>query len=100
MINANFFSKSINIRHIEDSVIQLNYDIIYHSAFKTKKSLAKEQKELFILISIHKWMKENGCEEVSITYLGNLQLIHHQHQFEFHLNDYKTNTLSTVKFTM
>lgn len=98
MINSNFFNNPLSITQIEEAIIQLNYDIIYHSSFKTKKSLNKEQKELFILISIHKWMKEQTCTDISITYIGNLHLIHHQKEFLFHFKNLNTNILSTVNF--
>lgn len=44
MIGESFFNNPLNKKIIEDAIIQLSYDITYHSAFQTKKSLLKEKK--------------------------------------------------------
>lgn len=99
MIGESFFNNPLNKKIIEDAIIQLSYDITYHSAFQTKKSLLKEKKEQFILVSIHKWLKDNNATNITVKFIGNLKNLHHYNDFEFHITDLDSKTVYTKKFT-
>lgn len=100
MITASFFNKPLTVQVIEDALIQATYNVVYHSAFQTKKSLLREKKEQFILVSLHKWMKDRKCDLVTVKYVGNLNVMLHLNEFEFHLLNHNKEELSTVKFKM
>lgn len=97
-MDTGFFHKPLSIKKIEEALIQVNYNLIYHNAFNSKKSLLREKKEQFLLVSIHKWMKDHHCNKADIKYLGNMETMLHQKEFEFHINNIESKTLSTVKF--
>jgi hypothetical protein len=100
MITISFFKTPIALSVIEAMLIQIQYNIVYYNAFQTKQNLIKESKEQFILVSIHKWMKSNNCHFVEIDFIGNIHLILHQKEFEFHLKNIETGVIATAKFTM
>lgn len=100
MISSSFFNKPLSLAVIEEMLIQIQYDIVYHDAFETKRNLIRENKERFILVSIHNWMKSNNCNNIVVEFVGNIHLMLHLKEFDFHLFDIDRDILTTVKFTM
>lgn len=100
MITSDFFDHAMSTDKLEESLIQLNYNILYYSAFQSRKSLIKEKKIRFILVSLHKWLKDNGIDIANIEYVGNIHFMLHAKDFEFHIKSINTDTIHTVNFKM
>lgn len=99
MIGESFFFNNLNVMQIEESIIQLNYNILYYTGTKNyKRTQVKDQKELFVLVSLHKWLKENKVKNFKISFIGNLKNFHHHKEFGFHVNDLDSKTLYTITF--